>query len=135
MKCVDRLRPWLTMVLLAHLAACGPFPGPPPPLTVAAARQTLEEWNPVYVKVVEFYGLHYPGQGEVRLAYAAIINPTQAQPKPLVYEARFQLLTRPDGRRQWFLTSLITHSAGLSRRQGWDNILVPVKGEGAKPGS
>jgi len=125
-----------TAIILALVGACVPFPTPAPPLTAAAAQQTLEQWNPNYCKVAEFYGLHHPGSSDTRLAYALVSNPQEQAAKPAVYEARFQLLIRPDGKKQWFLTSLITHSAGLSRpRQGWDNLMVPVKEGGAKPTS
>jgi hypothetical protein len=45
----------------------------------------------------------------------------------MVYAARFHLLTVPEGRQQWFLVSLTTHSSGLSRRQGWDNLMILAK--------
>jgi hypothetical protein len=45
----------------------------------------------------------------------------------VVYTARFQLLTLPEGQSRWFLTSLVTHSSGLSKRLGWDNLIIPVK--------
>jgi hypothetical protein len=45
----------------------------------------------------------------------------------VVFTARFQLLTGPEGQSRWFLTSLMTPGEGLSRRRGWDNLLVPVK--------
>ena len=127
--------PVLMEILAFAVAACGPFPTPFPPLTAAGAQQTLDQWNPNYCKVVEFYGLHHPGLTETRLAYVMVGNPQDANAKPAVYEARFVLLTRPDGRRQWFLVSLMTQSAGLSRRQGWDNLLVPVREGTGKPAS
>ncbi len=99
------------------------------PLSAAAAQQTLDGWNPSFCKVAEFYGLHKPGaSGATLVAYVFIVNPSDKAQKPAVYAANFQLLTRPDGRQQWFLTSLVTHGSGiLSKRQGWDNLLVPVK--------
>ncbi len=103
---------------------------PPPatlPLEAAAARQTLDRWNPQYCKVAEFHGIHDPGAGDTRVAYVLITAPGDPAIKPTVYEAVFKLLTRPDGRQQWFLVSLLNHAGGLTRRQGWDNLLVPVE--------
>ncbi len=56
-----------------------------------------------------------------------IANPGDKTQKPVVYTARFQLLTFPEGQPRWFLTSLVTHSSGLTRRLGWDNLIIPVK--------
>ncbi len=99
------------------------------PLSAAAARATLDSWNPGYCKVTEFYGLYQPeAAGATRVAYVAIANPGNAAAKPVIYAATFQLLTRPDGRAQWFLTSLVTHGSGfLTKRQGWDALMIPVK--------
>jgi hypothetical protein len=99
---------------------------PPPPLTAAAARHTLDSWNPSFCKVVEFYGFfeHHPNKQD---ALVLMANPGDKAQKPLVFAARFQLLTGPEGQPRWFLTSLVTHSLGLSKRQGWDNLIVPVK--------
>ncbi len=100
-----------------------------PALTAAAAQQTIDRWNVAYCKVLEFYGFYQEGKGDTQVAYVLISNPADPATKPLVYEARFQLLTRPDGNRQWFLTSLVNHASGLSRRQGWDNLFIPVRSE------
>jgi hypothetical protein len=54
-------------------------------------------------------------------------NPGDKAQKPVVYTARFQFLTLPEGQSRWFLTSLVTHSSGLSKRLGWDNLIIPVK--------
>jgi hypothetical protein len=98
------------------------------PLTAAAAKQTLDSWNPAYCKVTQFYGFYQPGgHGGEKVAYVLMANPGNKHGKPLVFTARFRLLTGPAGQPQWFLTSLITHSAGLSRREGWDNLMIPVK--------
>jgi GNAT superfamily N-acetyltransferase len=102
---------------------------PPPeklPLRVEDARRALDNWNPQYCRVEEFYGFHEPG-ADIRVAFVSLASPAQPDLKPVVYEARFQLLTRPDGRQQWFLTSLMNHAAGLTRRQGWDNLLIAVE--------
>jgi hypothetical protein len=56
-----------------------------------------------------------------------LVNPSDKVQKQVPFAARFQLLTLPDGRQQWFLTSLMSHGAGLTRRQGWDNLIIPVK--------
>jgi hypothetical protein len=103
--------------------------GTEPPLTVAAVQDTLNSWNPSYCKVAEFYGLYKAeAGGATRLAYLTLVNPNEPAQKPAVYEAKLQLLTRADGRQQWYLTSLITHGSGfLTRRQGWDNLMIPVK--------
>lgn len=98
------------------------------PLSVEDARRTLDSWNPQYCQVAEFYGFHDPEAG-TRVAFVSLVSPAQPDLKPLVYEARFQLLTRQDGRQQWFLTSLMNHAAGLTRRQGWDNLLIAVEPE------
>jgi hypothetical protein len=101
----------------------------PPPLSVAAAQHTLDTWNPGYCKVAEFYGFYQPEAAASRVAYVAIVNPSDKAPKGAVcYAATFQLLSRADGRQQWFLTEVVTHSSGiLTRRQGWDNLMVPVQ--------
>jgi hypothetical protein len=97
-------------------------------LTPTAARNTLDSWNPSFCKVVEFYGSYKSGEnGASEVAYVLIANPGDKNQKPSVYAARFQLLTLPEGKRQWFLVSLVTHGSGLSRRQGWDNLVIPVK--------
>jgi len=97
------------------------------PLTPAAAQNTLDSWNPAYCKVAEFYGFYKPGEAASQVAYVLIANPGDKGQKPVVFAARFQLLTLPGGQQHWFLTSLVTHSSGLSRRQGWDNLMIPVK--------
>lgn len=100
-----------------------------PPLTATAARQTLDSWNANYCKVLEFYGFHKAAEAAAttQVAYVLLVNPSDKAQKPMVFAARFQLLTLADGQQQWFLTSLVSHGAGLSRRQGWDNLIVPVK--------
>ncbi|RJR45214.1 MAG: hypothetical protein C4567_03645 [Deltaproteobacteria bacterium] len=120
----------LGLVLLT-LMGCS-VPTPPRPLTATAARQTLEAWNPTFVKVLKFYGFHESGDGSghTRVAYVLLENPSDQ--KQAIFAAQFQLLTQPDGRQQWYLTSLVTHAtAGLSRRWGWDNLMVPVTETGA----
>ena len=114
-------------LILAALTGCS-LPPPPPPLTAAAAQKTLENWNSTYVKVVKFYGFHNPGDsaGHIQVAYVLTVNPSEHQQKQTIFAARFQLLTQPDGRQQWFLTSLTNHGMGLSRRWGWDNLMEPV---------
>lgn len=97
------------------------------PLSPAAARETLDRWNPQYCKVAEFYGMHDPGGGQTRIAYVLLTASAEAAAKPVVYEATFKLLSRPDGRQQWFLVSLLNHAGGLTRRQGWDNLMIPVE--------
>jgi hypothetical protein len=121
-------------LMLVMLAGCS-LPSPPPPLTAAQAQQTLDAWNPTYSKVEKFYGFHQVGDagGHTQLAYVVLVNPSEHVPKQRIFAARFELLTRPDGRQQWFLTSLISHSSGLfGRRQGWDNLMVPVPAAGAE---
>jgi hypothetical protein len=100
---------------------------PAPPLTTAAARHTLNHWNPNYCQVKEFYGWYQPEAADSRLAYVLLANPKDPEAKPVLFVARFQLLTRPDDSQEWFLTSLVSHSEGLALRQGWDNLLIPVK--------
>ncbi len=114
-------------LLLAFFLGCTPPSAATPPLTAAAAQKTLESWNPNYCKVAEFYGFYRPDAGNTcQIAYVLIANPSDKAQKPAVYAARFQLLTSPDGGQRWFLTSLVTHGSGLSRRQGWDNLILPV---------
>ncbi len=116
---------WLG-VLLVLFWGCNLPMLPPPPLSVEAARQTLDRWNPQYCKVIEFYGFRQSAD-DSRLAYVLLGNPKDSAAKPVLSVAQFQLLTRPDGSQEWFLTSLVSHSSGLTRRQGWDNLLIPVK--------
>ena len=111
------------------------FPGlraalfvPDSPVDGGGGQDTLDSWNPSYCKVAEFYGFYKPGENAANQeAYVLIANPSDKAQKPVVYAARFQLLTLPEGQPRWFLVSLITHSSGLSRRQGWDNLMIPVK--------
>lgn len=117
-------------LMLVWFLGCGlPPAAAEAPLTVAAARDTLDGWNPNYCKVAEFHGLYRPNPaGTSQVAYVNL-----ASPGDKVYAASFQLLTRPDGRQQWFLTSLVTHGSGiLTKRQGWDNLMIPVKEVGSK---
>jgi len=125
----------LVLMLLSGFLGCGlPPAAAETPLTVAAAQATLDGWNPSYCKVAEFYGLYKPdAAGAAQVAYVSLVNPTDKVQKITIYEATFQLLTRPDGKQQWFLTSLVTHGGGfLTRRQGWDNVMVPVKAVSSK---
>jgi len=117
------------VVLLSGFLGCAvPSSSQSPPLTAAAARYTLDTWNPSFCKVAEFYGFYKAAEnGASQVAYVLIANPSDRAQKPGVYTAQFQLLTLPDGQARWFLTSLVTPSAGLSRRQGWDNLIIPVK--------
>ena len=115
------------VLLLCGLLGCAmPSSSQTPPLTAAAARHTLDSWNPGFCKVADFYGFfeHHPNKLD---AYVLIANPADKAQKPVVYAAQFQLLTSPEGQPRWFLTSLVTHSSGLSRRLGWDNLIIPVK--------
>jgi hypothetical protein len=116
------------VLLLGGFLGCSlPSSSKPPPLTAAAARHTLDSWNPVYCKVAEFYGFYLSGQDSARQeAYVLIANPSDKAQKPVVYSARFQLLTSPEGQPRWFLTNLTTHS-GLTKGLGWGNLLVQVK--------
>jgi len=117
-------------LMMAFWCGCtaSPFTAPPP-LSVAAAQHTLDTWNPGYCKVAEFYGFYQPESSDTRVAYVSIVNPSdKAQKAAVYYTATFRLLSRADGRQQWFLTEVITHSSGiLSKRQGWDNLMVPVQ--------
>ncbi|MGO9176212.1 MAG: hypothetical protein ACLQED_08740 [Desulfobaccales bacterium] len=118
-------------LFLAMAFWCGctgsPFAAPPP-LSVAAAQHTLDAWNPSYCKVAEFYGFFQPESSATRVAYVSIVNPSDKAQKAAVYNATFQLLSRADGQQQWFLTEVLTHSSGiLTKRQGWDNLMVPVQ--------
>jgi hypothetical protein len=122
------------VILLGFLMGCTvPSASQSMPLTPAAAQNVLDSWNPAYCKVAEFYGFYKPeGGAGTEVAYVLIANPSEKAQKPVVYAAQFQLLTLPTGQEQWFLTSLVTHSSGLSRRQGWDNLMIPVKEAKAK---
>jgi len=116
---------WLALVVLMGCS----LPSPAPSLSAAAAQNTLDNWNPAYCKVVEFYGFYKPGDGggQTLVAYVLMVNPGEQPQKQTIFAARFQLLNRPDGQQQWFLTSLTSHASGLSRRQGWDNLMIAVK--------
>ena len=117
----------LYCLLLSLVMGCNlPF-FPAPPLTTAEARYTLDHWNPNYCQVKEFYGWYQPVAADSRLAYVLLANPKDPAAKPVLSVARFQLLIRADGGQEWFLTSLLSHSEGLTPRQGWDNLLIPVK--------
>jgi len=127
MNCRGKALKLLFYLCFSLLLGCNlPF-SPAPPLTTTAARSTLDRWNPQYCQVKEFYGWYQPMVDDSRLAYVLISNPKDPRAKPVLYAARFQLLTRPDGSQEWFLTSLVSHSEGLTLRQGWDNLLIPVK--------
>lgn len=135
MRWSGRRRVAATVLLLGFFLGCTvPSASQTAPLTPKAAQNTLDSWNPTYCKVEKFYGFYKSGENAAnQVAYVLIANPGDKGQKPVVFTARFQLLTLPEGQRQWFLTSLMTHSSGLSRRQGWDNLMIPVK-EGA-PGA
>ena len=123
-------RRWAAIVLLLSgiLGCTLPSSPPTPPLTAAAAKHTLDSWNPGFCKVADFYGFYISPQNPAsQEAYVLIANPGDQAQKPVVYTARFQLLTLPEGQLRWFLTSLVTHSSGLSKRLGWDNLMIPVK--------
>jgi hypothetical protein len=124
-----RRLPAALLMLLVGFLGCSLPPAAEPPLTVAAVQATLDGWNPSYCKVAEFHGLFNPETGgTTQVAYVSLVNPSDKAQKIAIYAATFQLLTRPDGKPQWFLTSLITHGQGLFiKRQGWDNLLVPIK--------
>ena len=122
------------VLFLVWAAGCGSGEGRHQELTVEAVRQTLNNWNPSYAKVMEVFGLHYPDanpQGADCIAYVLLANPADKDQKLVVYEAHLKKLFHPDGAAQWYLTGLISHSAGLTRRQGWDTLLIPVKGPGS----
>jgi len=127
MSCRRRGTGLMLGLLISLILGCNlPF-FPPPPLTTKAARHTLDPWNPRYCQVREFYGWYQPAAVDSRLAYVLISNPSDAETKPVISVARFQLLTRPDESQEWFLTSLLSHSEeGFTLRQGWDNLLIPV---------
>jgi hypothetical protein len=123
-------RHWAAIVLLlsSFVGCAPPSASQTPPLTTAAARHTLDSWNSGFCKVVDFYGFYLSGQNPAsQEAYVLIANPGDKAQKPVVYTARFLLLTLPEGQPRWFLTSLVTHSSGLSKRLGWDNLIIPVK--------
>ena len=127
MACWGKVQKFLGCLLCSLLLGCNlPFL-PAPQLNIAAARQVLDRWNPQYCKVIEFYGIYQPEAADLRQAYVLIANPKEPAAKPVVFVAQFQLLTSLDGSQEWFLTSLVSHAGGLSRRQGWDNLLIPVK--------
>jgi hypothetical protein len=115
------------VLLLALFLGCAVPSSASPPLTAAAAQNLLDTWNPNYVKVVEFYGFFTPEGNNEKIAYVLVANPSDKNQRPAVYAAHFQLLTLPDNTQRWFLVSLVTHNAGLSRRVGWDNLMHQVK--------
>lgn len=118
------------LMLAVGFLGCGlPAADAEPPLSVAAAQATLDSWNPSYCKVAEFLGLYKPESGgATQVAYVNLVNPSDKAQKLTIYAATFQLLSRPDGKQQWFMTSLLTHGQGLFvKRQGWDNLMLPLK--------
>ena len=118
----------IVLLLCCYLGCTVPSPPQTPQLRPTAAQNTLDSWNPSFCKVAEFYGFYKSGENAAsQVAYVLIGNPSDKGQKPVVYAARFKLLTLPGGQQQWFLVSLVTHSSGLSRRQGWDNLMIPVK--------
>ena len=134
MDSMGKAQKFLFSIFFSLLLGCNlPFL-PAPPLTMDAARYTLDHWNLQYCKVIEFYGFYQPDQANVRQAYVLVANPKDHAVKPAVFVAQFQLITRPDGTQEWFLTSLVSHSGGLTRRQGWDNLMVPVKSKPSQGG-
>lgn len=126
MKTSGRMAKFFLVVFVIMAVGCAMPPQEKLPLDIKNARRALDRWNPQFCKVEEFYGVHETGTGTL-VGFVLIASPAHPEVTPLLYEARFQLLTRPDGRQQWFLTSLMNHAAGLTRRQGWDNLFVPVK--------
>ena len=128
-------RRWVALLLLlGFFLGCTVPSAASPPLTAEAAKNVLDSWNPKYCKVVEFYGIYAPGERvNARNAYVLIGNPSDKNQKPTVYEARFQLLTLPEGGERWFLVSLVSHSSGLTRRLGWDNLMIQVNAPPASP--
>jgi hypothetical protein len=117
------------LVVAAFFLGCTLQPmGTEPSLSPAEVQNLLNKWNPSYCKVAEFYGLYKSeAGGATRVAYVSIVNPRDPAEKPVVYAATLQLLSRADGQQQWFMTSLVTHGSGfLTRRQGWDNLMVPL---------
>jgi GNAT superfamily N-acetyltransferase len=126
MRVFGRCGTLIAAILLIVVGGCA-IPSPERlPLKVEDARHALDRWNPQFCKVVDFYGFHEGGANDL-VAFVQIASPGHPDLKPTLYEARFQLITRPDGRQQWFLTSLMNHAAVLTRRQGWDNLFVPVE--------
>ncbi len=124
----------LLLMLWVGLLGCGlPPAAAEPPLTVATAQATLDSWNPSYCKVAEFYGFYKPeGGGATQVAYVSLVSPSDKAQKLTIYAVTFKLLSRPDGKQQWFMTSLLTHGQGLFvKRQGWDNLMIPLKEAGA----
>lgn len=118
----------LVFMLSGFLGCTVPPSSPAPPLTAAAIKHTLDTWNPTFCKVAKFYGIYKDGNNPAKqVAFVLIANPRDKRQKPMVFVARFQLLTLPKGQSGWFLTSLVTHSSGLARREGWDNLIIPVK--------
>jgi hypothetical protein len=130
-----RRRAAMVLLLGCFLGCAMPSSSQSPPLTAAAVRHTLNSWNPNFCKVAEFYGLYKSAENSAnQVAYVLMANPGDKAQKPVVFAARFQLLTLPDGKSRWFLVSLVTHSSGLTRRQGWDNLMIPVKNPPAAAG-
>jgi hypothetical protein len=118
----------LALLLSGILGCMVPSSPPVPPLTAAAIKHTLDTWNPTFCQVAKLYGIYQDGDNPAkRVAFVLIANPREKRQKPIVFVARFRLLTLPEGQSGWFLTSLVTHSSGLTRREGWDNLVIPVK--------
>lgn len=82
------LRVPVGLLLVFFLGCAVPSPATPP-LTAAAARHTLDNWNSNYCKIAEFYGF-YKAQGEAssQVAYVLMVNPSDKAQKPTVFAAR-----------------------------------------------
>lgn len=119
---------WLLVSAALFVGCLAPGSAAVPRLSAAAVKATLDGWNPNYCKVAEFYGLYKAeAAGNCQVAYVSILNPSDRSQKPVIYAATFQLLFQAGGRPQWFLTGLVTHSAGIfAKRQGWDNLMIPL---------
>ena len=98
----------IVLLLSGFLGCALPSSSQTPPLTAAAARHTLDSWNPGFCKVADFYGFYVSGENPAaQEAYVLIANPGDKVQKPVVYAARFQLLTPPGGP-----AALVSHQPG-----------------------
>ena len=88
----------IVLLLGFYLGCTVPSSSQTAPLTPTAAQNTLDSWNPSFCKVAEFYGFYKSGENPANaVAYVLIANPSDKAQKPVVYAARFQLLTLPRG--------------------------------------
>ena len=97
------------VLLLGGILGCAlPSSSQTPPLTTAAAKHTLDSWNPGFCKVMDFYGFYLSGQNSAsQEAYVLIGNPGDKAQKPVVYASPVPTSHPPGGP-----APLVSHQPG-----------------------